>query len=180
MITYDGSGSNATVESAVTYNSSTLSVNADLVAADIKVKTLKTGTPTAGVFYPGSRTADSWTSSFQVNAGFIYRLTNGGGNATWTTAQADSEANGSGMLVVATNAGNSQEMLIEGVVKARTDLRSGSVGDIVYLDDSTSGAWTLTAPTGANKIVRIVGYLVNPSNSLVFFKPSSDWVELSR
>ena len=179
MITYDGSGSSATVESTVTYSGGALSVNADLVANDIKVKTLKTGTPSAGVFYPGSRTADSWTSSFQVNKGFIYRLTSGGGNTTWTAAQADSEANGSGMLVVATSAGNSQEMLIEGVIRSVTTLSSGSAGDIVYLSDSTAGAFTLTAPSGANKIVRIVGYLVNPSNSLVFFKPSTDWVELS-
>ena len=70
-------------------------------------------------------------------------------------------------------------MALQGNIRTNTNLSSGTIGDKVYLS-TTSGKLTLTAPSGTTGyIVRVVGYLVNPTYSIVYFNPSNDWVELS-
>ena len=147
-------------------------------SGNLKVSKLS-GSQSNGAFGINSKTALDWTSSFSVTAGNIYRLASGGGNLTFANAQANSEANGSGMLFVATNAGLSTEMLIEGVVKISSSISGGVPGDLVYLSDTSAGGALLTAPGSQGDLVRIVGYVIDGTNGIIYFNPSSDWVELS-
>ncbi len=69
-------------------------------------------------------------------------------------------------------------MLIEGVIKVGTNLSSSNVGDKIYLLNS-NGALTTTLPTTPGLFVRIVGYVVTPSTSVIYFNPSPDYIELA-
>ena len=70
-------------------------------------------------------------------------------------------------------------MVLQGTIRVASNLSGGAAGDKVYLS-TTAGAFTLTAPSGTTGyIVRVVGHLVNPANSIIYFNPSNDWVELS-
>jgi len=69
-------------------------------------------------------------------------------------------------------------MLIEGVIKVGTNLSSSNVGDKVYLLNA-GGALTTTLPTTSGLFVRIVGYVVTPSTSVIYFNPSPDYIELT-
>jgi hypothetical protein len=178
VLTYT-SATSATVESNLTFDGSTLTVNANAQIRGIAVAGYKTGTPVAGQTFNGTRYASTWTTSFSVTAGDVYYLNSGGGNLTWSSANASAESTGTGLLVIATSNGNSTEMALQGNIRTNTNLSSGTIGDKVYLS-TTSGKLTLTAPSGTTGyIVRVVGYLVNPTYSIVYFNPSNDWVELS-
>ena len=69
-------------------------------------------------------------------------------------------------------------MLTEGVIKVGSNLSSSNVGDKVYLLN-TNGALTTTLPTTSGLYVRIVGYLVDATNSIIYFNPSPDYIELA-
>ena len=52
-----------------------------------------------------------------------------------------------------------------------------TVGSPIYVDASTAGAITQTAPTGSGKIVQKVGFALTAT--VVYFNPSGTWVELT-
>lgn len=54
---------------------------------------------------------------------------------------------------------------------------SWTVGSPLYVDASTAGAMTQTAPSGTGKIVQIVGWAM--SATVIYFNPSNTWIELS-
>ena len=47
--------------------------------------------------------------------------------------------------------------------------------DVLYV--GTSGALTITAPTGGGDIVRVAGYTIDAAG-LIYFDPSNDWIVL--
>jgi hypothetical protein len=49
-----------------------------------------------------------------------------------------------------------------------------TVGAPLYLDTATPGGLTLTAPSGTDDVVRIVGYVM--SDDCIFWCPSNDWI----
>lgn len=54
---------------------------------------------------------------------------------------------------------------------------SASTGDVLYLD-TTAGHVTTTAPSGTGDIVRVVGYVYEASNRIIYFDPDNTWLEL--
>jgi hypothetical protein len=80
------------------------------------------------------------------------------------------------MVVVAVNTSAADGVLVEGVVKVSTSLTGSSIGQKVYIGNQ-SGSFTTTAPTASGSIVRIVGYVVEPAKSLIYFNPDTSWVE---
>jgi hypothetical protein len=71
-------------------------------------------------------------------------------------------------------------MLLEGVIKLKdTVAGSPSVGDPIYLESSASARATATAPTGSGEYVRVLGYMVDTTNNLVYFSPDKTWIEIS-
>ena len=69
-------------------------------------------------------------------------------------------------------------MLIKGDIKVGVDLSSSNVGDKVYLLNA-NGALTTTLPTASGLYVRIIGYVVDNTNSIIYFDPSPDYIELT-
>ena len=149
-----------------------LTVSGEL-AADRINSSAKTTLSSAGNYAVGSEILAPGYSSSSLSgeAGKIHYL----GSATSVAANASTEAGGSGMLVVVTDAENRTELLVRGVVRVSTTLTSASIGDKVYLN-TTAGTVTTTAPTGSGNVVRIVGYVLKPSANMIYFNPSSDWI----
>ena len=71
-------------------------------------------------------------------------------------------------------------MVLSGVVRVHdsTGLSGASQGDVVYLDTAV-GHVTKDAPTGSGDVVRVVGYVIDVTNKIIYFDPSRDWIELS-
>ena len=71
-------------------------------------------------------------------------------------------------------------MLVSGAVKVanNTGFSSASEGDVLYVSltagDVTSDVSTYTA----GDVVRIVGYVLDATNGIIYFDPSKDWIEL--
>lgn len=143
------------------------------IAADRINSSAKTTLSSAGNYAVGSEILGTGYSSSSLTgeAGKVYYL----GSATAVAANASTEAGGSGMLVVVTDAEDRAELLVRGVVRVSTTLTSASIGDKVYLN-TTDGTVTTTAPTGSGNVVRIVGHVLKPSANMIYFNPSSDWI----
>ena len=83
-------------------------------------------------------------------------------------------------LAVALGTSPSDGMLLRGIVVLETvNNGSNTNGAIIYLDTATVGAGSRTAPTGTGDVVRIVGYQISDSTTLMWFDPDKSWVELT-
>ena len=106
-----------------------------------------------------------------LTAGNLYYLNSTG---AWTAADADSESTTRGMLAIALGAAPSNGMLVKGY--ARNSAWTQNTGDVLYVSQ-TAGGITSTAPSAAGTIVRIIGYMINATNDVVYFNPSNEWFE---
>lgn len=112
-----------------------------------------------------------------MTAGDLYYLS----SVSWAQADADAASTASGLLAIATSTASNNGMLVSGVVKVANSsgFSSASEGDVLYVSltagDVTSDVSTYT--TG--DIVRVVGYVLDPTNGIIYFDPSKDWIELS-
>jgi hypothetical protein len=84
-----------------------------------------------------------------------------------------------GMLTVVTDAADADELLVEGVVKMSTNSgwSTAKKGAALYMS-TTAGQVTTTAPSTAGDFVRVVGHVVDATNSTIYFKPDNTWLEL--
>jgi hypothetical protein len=109
-----------------------------------------------------------------MTAGFIYEY---GGTGSWGIARADTTANASGLLGIALGSTPSAGILLKGF--ARYNLSSytgmGVTGGQQYLS-LTANQFTQTSPTGSGRIVRIIGYCINPVLDLLYFCPDTTWI----
>lgn len=135
-----------------------------------------TGT-TAGNTGTGSRLFSKFGTGV-VSAGKVHAKTD---TNTWAAAANDDLAEASGLLAVATEAASSQIMLKEGAVKMASNqgFSSADTGAPLYLS-SQAGAVTSTVPSsGSNPVyVRLVGYVIDASNSIIYFDPDKSWLEI--
>jgi len=93
----------------------------------------------------------------------------------WAQADASAEATATGLLSIATATGNPLNgVLHQGFIQLAA--APGTAGDVLYLSE-TAGGLTATAPTTSGAIVRVMGYDVDGAG-LVYFNPSSDWLEI--
>ena len=106
-----------------------------------------------------------------LTAGNLYYLSSTG---AWTAADADSESTTRGMLAIALGAAPNNGMLVKGY--ARNSAWTQNTGDVLYVSQ-TAGGITSTAPSAAGTIVRIIGYMINATNDVVYFNPSNEWFE---
>jgi hypothetical protein len=106
-----------------------------------------------------------------LTAGNLYYLSSTG---AWTGADASAESTAKGMLAIALGTAPSNGMLVRGY--ARNSAWTQTTGDVLYLSETT-GEITNTAPSTAASIIRIVGYMINATNDVVYFNPSNDWTE---
>lgn len=153
----------------------TLSVAGTIASNEIGI-TLGTGVTASGNYGKGSRVLNKFGTNTQgTQPGDVYYLSSGG----WSPADADSASSASGLLAVATGSASQDGMLACGLVRMddNTNFSSASTGAVLYLDTAT-GNVTATAPSGPGDIVRVVGYVFNAANKIIYFDPDKTWLEL--
>ena len=160
----------------LTWSGTTFSVVGAAVVDRINVD--EGGISSAGQYGAGSRVLDRiGSSTLSMTAGDLYYLD----STSWAQADADAASTASGLLAIATSTASNSGMLVNGVVKVANNsgFSSASEGDVLYVSltagDVTSDVSTYT--TG--DIVRVVGYVLDPTNAIIYFDPSKDWIELS-
>jgi len=98
------------------------------------------------------------------------------GASSWTYTNATSAGAASyGFMGVTKTASTGDGIVTRGVVYLNQD-PGGSVGDVVYLS-TADGRLTTTAPSADGNVVRIMGHKLG--TNLVYFNPSTNWVELT-
>jgi len=94
----------------------------------------------------------------------------------WADADASAEATATGLITIAHTTGSpsTNGALQKGFIQLAA--APGTAGDVLYLSE-TAGGLTATAPTTSGAIVRVMGYDVDGAG-LIYFNPSSDWLEI--
>lgn len=139
----------------------------------------KTSPTTVGAFNAGARLLTGHASQ-AITAGNLVNMT--GAGASNVGAQSANAA-ATGMLFIATDEADSDELLIEGVVKLSSTTTTSlmatnaKVGTPLYMS-TTAGAVQTAAPSTSGDIVRVVGYVMNATDRVIYFNPSVDWIEL--
>jgi hypothetical protein len=105
-------------------------------------------------------------------------MRNVSGSVDWDLAVASATTTSTSMLVMGTRDADKATMLIEGVIRADSNISTSSVGDIVYLSDTAEGGITTTAPASSGDVVRILGYVLSPTYGVIYFSPDKTWVEI--
>jgi hypothetical protein len=112
----------------------------------------------------------------------------------WKKVDADSPTTSTGLLGICLSATTSADdltyMALDGFVTVDNDLidnQSGTPtddrGKPVYISAGTAGKFSMTPPTGAGEVVRIIGYVINSAGGvgnayLIRFTPDNTWIEL--
>ena len=109
-----------------------------------------------------------------LTAGKLYYLY----SSTWTEVDADAVGTGADQLLGIALGSNpaTDGVLIRGFFDAHSYLSNFDAGKAVYIS-TTAGGMDTTAPSAGGDFVRIVGYCTTTAN-VIYFNPSSTWVEL--
>jgi len=126
----------------------------------------------------------AYWGSGTVTQGEVYELEQlAPNNLQWDEAHADSTADSTGMLGLALGSGQASTvgMLIRGYARFTSKFAITSVnnGNPVYLSAATEGLITGTAPSGTGDVVRILGYVVDSNNEVIYFNPDNTFVTVS-
>jgi len=110
-----------------------------------------------------------------VDAGKLY---NADGTNGWELADKDADNTSASLLAIATDDGDADTMITKGIVRVH-DIAgtSPSKGKTVYVGDS--GIPTVTRPSADGDIVRIIGYVYDETDNVIFFNPSPDFIEVA-
>jgi hypothetical protein len=106
-----------------------------------------------------------------VAAGTVYYW-----NGDWAAADNTAVGTSTGMIAVATDTGTAVNMMKDGIIQLSANPAGASAGDVLYV--GTSGALTITPPTGTGEVVRVAGYTIDTAG-LIYFDPSADWIVLA-
>ena len=177
----DTSGTPADNQLAVFTDSDTIEGDSNLtwdgtkLSADALDLEYSTTLAAAGNYAQGSKVSYNFGTTSSVTRGDVHYF-NGG----WVQSDADAASSASGLLAVAVGTSSTSGMVLSGVVRVHdsTGFSSASEGDVLYLD-TDAGHVTVTAPSATGDVVRVVGYVINVTNKIIYFDPSSDWIELS-
>lgn len=99
-------------------------------------------------------------------------------DSKWELAKADAEATTKpllGIVVVGGNEDATVSIMLWGFIR-EDDWAWTTVAAPLFIDASTAGDMTETAPSGASEFVRIIGHVID-SNTLLF-NPENTWMEL--
>jgi hypothetical protein len=81
-----------------------------------------------------------------------------------------------GAALEAKNDGESGKMLLRGTIRDATYFSTVTMGDIIYLSDTTAGSYMTTIASGTGDIVQIVGFAI--ASNYIFFSPDYTYVEI--
>ena len=94
----------------------------------------------------------------------------------WEAADADAAATAGpvalAMVVVAGTDGNACTLLLQGTIRADAKFPTMTVGATQFVGE-TAGEIQGTIPTGADNVIRTVGYALTAND--LYFNPSTDW-----
>jgi hypothetical protein len=181
VVYFDSSGV-ITSEAGFEYDPSTNILTVDKAYVGELTRRLPS-TTSAGAFGANSEVITKLGTNVNVTAGKVYCM-NGG---AFVLSDADAEATSKGLLAVASATGttNGTPMVLRGMVRLDTNsaFSGAAVGDPLYLRQSAGvtaneGQLTSTPPSGTGNIVRIVGYVQNPTSGVVYFNPDSTFIEV--
>lgn len=99
-------------------------------------------------------------------------------DSKWELTDADAEATTKpqiGIIIVAGNEDASVTVMLSGYIR-EDDWDWATVGAPLFLDTTTAGGLTETAPSGSGDCVRVAGYVVDANT--IYFNPSPDWIEM--
>jgi hypothetical protein len=106
-------------------------------------------------------------------SGYIYYLEN---TNIWTLANASSVSTSNGLLGISIGTNPQTDgMLVYGF--ANSSVFSGTTGSPLYLT-TNNGLISENPPSGIGYVIRIVGYKLGNTNSIIF-KPDPTWIELT-
>jgi len=129
------------------------------------------GASSAGDTGLGAEIIDLGGTSNILQGAVFYKTT-----TSWGAANATSAGSAAyGFLGVSKGGNMADGFVTRGIVYVSTD-PGGNIGDLVYLS-TTNNTLTTTAPSANGNVVRVVGHKVG--TNLVYFNPSTNWVELS-
>jgi hypothetical protein len=114
------------------------------------------------------------TANGAIAAGDVIVYTTAGVNSGWMRAQGNITYS-KGMLGIAMGTSASDGILIKGFAR-NAAFASGGLGSPLYLSPTSAGDTTNVIPSSTNNVVRIVGYMLNPTNDEIFFDPDKSWV----
>ena len=149
------------------------------VDGEITTKNLSYTYPTVNNQYRGEVvTFGSFNSTNgAIAGGDVIVYTTAGLQTGWFRAQGNTTYS-KGMLGIAMGPNVSDGVLVKGFAR-NIAFASGGLGSPLYLDPSNAGDTTSTIPSSTNNVVRIVGYMLNPTNDEIVFDPDKSWVQVS-
>ena len=133
-------------------------------------------TTTDGTLGSGARIAYMWGVQGSTSAGYIYAF-----DGDWNNgAQANSASTTYDKLLAVSTGSATKTMVLDGVVVLATiEGTSPANGDPIYLDAANSARVTVDPPTGSGEYVRLLGYVIDAANDIVYFSPDKTWIKLT-
>jgi hypothetical protein len=133
-------------------------------------------TYTAGKLGAGARIAYDWGLQSSTVAGYIYAF-----DGDWNNgAQADSASTTYDKLLAVSTGSATKTLVLDGVVVlALLGGTSPAAGDPIYLAASAGSRATVDPPTGSGEYVRLLGYVIDATNKIVYFSPDKTWIKLT-
>ena len=166
-------------DTGFTYDGTTNVLNVDNIEAkSVRVRSQGTSVLTgAGKFDIGSRVTYDINPSVATATGDIHVLK----GSLWSLADADNVGNSKGLLAVAASTQASKGMVLQGVVRLddNAGFSSATAGTVLYLSDTDGHAMSTTTSLGSGDVVRVIGYVLDGTNGIIYFDPSKDWIELA-
>ena len=125
--------------------------------------------PTVDTYVTGN-TTDSFASGYSSSVGDLVFFGSGG---KWLEVDADAVATCKGLIGIALEAKNDTEIMKVALPGSfvRLDSWNWTVGATLYAGE-TLGAMQETIPTGADAVIKVVGFAV--SSDVIYFNPSPD------
>ena len=128
----------------------------------------------AGNYSSGSTFFSGWGSGSGLLRGGAYYWD----GTAWAVANATNNTKSTGIIAISASADGSR-MIREGNVVLLSGSNITTLGAPVYLS-TTDGLLTDVQPPGATgTIVRILGYVVDVTNKIIYFKPDSSFITLA-
>jgi hypothetical protein len=174
LVTATGTANTLDGEANLTFDGSLLDVIGDIQFNENRIRTSST---TVGQPGKGADLAYDWGNfTTAPTAGRIVYFASGSGGFGWRDTLANATGSSIGPLGVATNAASQDEILLRGTVRVSGSLSGLVAGQVVYLSNTVSGSVTGTAPSTSGHVVRILGYVISPTDNTMYFNPDFSYI----
>lgn len=127
-------------------------------------------TQAVGYYQQGSQILYNMTTSASLTAGKFYYWAAIG---AWQIAE--STTDGDRLIAMCSDVTNGSEMVFKGLARCNQTFSAGDNGLRLYLN--SSGNLTTTPSTTANEWVRIIGYVKDGVNGLIYIDVSNDFYQ---